>query len=276
MRIISLQLQPSLFPLLNAILALFTSGLSVTLTLLWQSKWRTIDRPPFISDAHYDEHQSPIFAVTTTLTAISGLCTALLTWMVSQQRACRRFIDINATCVPPTTVCGRCHLPLRIRGSWQRPLATVALIFGLIATAFLLLGAAVNTKARLHTVSIMAGFGCNLVWAFFVSMTLESILGDHAEGYRQFCCVLGMQLCVVLSFSAVAGMRTMHGNELYFAAAVLEYIFVLLGDVYLVLLSFRLRESQITAATTDTTDCSTSPKRTGQTNGADEREVLVR
>lgn len=246
MLLTAVYLRPALISALSSFLTLFTAILSVTLTYLWQSSQRSIDRPPFISDAHYDDFQSPIFAVTATITALSIALTVLLTWFVSLHR-------LNYHRNNPAASHSKyyCPFPLRIRGRAQQPLCAFAGLFGLSGALFLILAAATNTKASFHIVAFGLSLGANVLWAFIVSLTLESPGTDSAESKLHLFCLLSMQLCVLLFAACAVAFAVLHWVGLLFAAAVLEYIDIAATAVFLLLLSFRMTTSRVVSVSTD-------------------------
>lgn len=79
-------LRPAVFAAVAGVLLLATAGTSITLTYLRQSRWREIKRIPYISDAHYDEIQSPIFVAMSSVTTLISLLAVILTFFVAHDR----------------------------------------------------------------------------------------------------------------------------------------------------------------------------------------------
>jgi len=231
-----LRLRPSIASLMSSTFTVLTSVLSVILTYSWQGKWRNIERLPFVSDAHYDDIQSPIFTMMATLTAMSTMITVLLTFLVSNDRRCEALdsSDILSN--------RRLRFPLHTSNRVEHLLITLGLIAGLTGSLLLAVAAACSSKLSLHFVAISLSFSCSILWACAVSLTLRA---HHArESGIEILNSAGMQVCVLLLFGAVTGLVVLHPTNLL-AAVMMEYIVIVLLVIFFLLLSFRLRGSVV-------------------------------
>lgn len=241
--------RPALPAFLAASLILGTSITSVALTYAWQGKWREIESIPFVSEAHYDELQSPIFAAMTALSSLTSLTSVLLTYLVTLSRR-HRWISFAMAPTPADTRPDALFLHAKFFAASclhhgvaaHKALSFAGLVCGLLSSALLFLAGAVSVKRHLHQVVVLASLVTTILWTVFVSLTLKA--HAYPEPRWQAACRVLMWLCSAWLVATSLAIPVLAGRD-DSSVVLMEYLNIAGTSGYFLLVCWRLRKSRI-------------------------------
>lgn len=229
-------IRASAVALVSSVLLIVTSVLSVILTYAMQSNWRKIDRVPFISDAHYDNTQSPIFSAMTAVVGMVSATTVVLTFLTTESRRKERF----ASAEPTPNVQNSPNLRLKRRR--YTCISRIGLSAGIAGFVMLVIAAATYTELSAHFITIGISSACITIWMIVVCVTLPyPVLPPTPLDVFAW---WGLVICTVGLFISMTGFAIGKAiDKSLLVAVVMEYVGIGSLFLFLILLSYELRSS---------------------------------
>lgn len=241
---------PSLIALVTGFTLASTAITSIALTYAWQTKWRKLYRLPFISEAHYDDMQSPIFSTMTAATAFCSLVTVIATYIVTRRRGYEYGLpeyqlaadNLGINDEERVVSLGASISPVCLSPGTEVRCAKSALVCGCTSALLLLIAGAISAKLSIHMIFARSSFVSTSFWSLFVNLSLRSrteqnYLSQKAHRAAMWACTI-VQFSCVLSIISIVDQTTS-------LIVIVEYITVTASTIYVFLLSFLLARSKI-------------------------------
>lgn len=245
----SYRLRPSFIAFITALALIATCGTSVSLIYMWQTEWREIKRLPFISEAHYDDRQSPIFAVMTAVTAMFAFVTAICVFIVTCERNTRILYDLPTEARHATASAD--ELDFKSDEVCQRSvedsrrvhrLALLGLASGCGGATLTLMTGAISAKMVLHLPVVITSEIMTTIWTSLVNLTLSAPV--HPPSFAQRFCATCMWVCTASLCSSLFAILAITDKSTSLIVLV-EYVTVSVTAIFFFLLSFRLSGSAL-------------------------------
>lgn len=237
MKGLQVRIRASLFPALTAVIMMLTSCVSVMLSLLWQEQHESRSIP-YISDAHYDLEQSPVFTALVTSTGMLFILSIISVHIA----LCKRKIG---ACVDPQ----RCSPE-----SAFKTFSTMSLVFGSVAAICLILTGSLYSDFWSHAVAAITSGTALVLWMVSVIVMLAMIPDtstlSEKIGYRL---MISCALCYSGSVIAFVVLRARNGNE---SGVVMEYVAVGVANLFLILVCGQLRSCKLLVVADEAEDTS--------------------
>lgn len=211
------RIRASLFPAFTAVAMVLTSCVSITFSLLWQERneSRSI---PYISDAHYDLKQSPVFTALIALTGMLFILNTISTYIALCNKYFHACLD-HQRCSPESVFKAVCKM---------------SLVLGCVSGTCMILTGALYSDLVVHVVAAITSGSALVLWILSV-VAMLGLISDASTISKRIGYRLMISCPVILGGSLIAfvGLRAQYGNE---SGVIMEYVSVGVTCLFLILL----------------------------------------